>query len=54
MWFFVVVQETLVISCFLDLLNSEKKWGGDYNFMDYHWKGGFTESEAWFRIHYML
>ena len=47
MWFFVVAQETLVISCFLDLLDIEKKNEVEIiNLMDCLGKGGFTESEA--------
>lgn len=54
MWFFVVAQETLVISRFLDLLDGEKKWGGGYTSWVAMGKVGSQQERAWFRVHYML
>lgn len=44
----------MVISCFLDLLNSEKTGVETICLIDCYRKDGFTESEAWFRAYYML
>lgn len=53
LWSFLEAQEILLISCFLDLLDSGKKWGRGVYLMDCQGKGDSRECEAWVQSPYI-